>query len=101
MVELDETEFTDQLEARCRGLASKLEGRSGTTIILPGNRVPYIFQDNHGLKSPEALTSSTSQPRWNRLDVVPEEKERKISAFRFDNQLGRLIQWYEINVVFF
>jgi hypothetical protein len=78
---LDETEFTDQLEARCHGIASKLEGLSGTSIILPGNRVPYVFQDYQGLKSPE-LPMNISQ---SRLTVPEDSRERK--TFRLDDRL--------------
>ena len=87
VAELDESEFTDQLEARCHGIASKLEGLSGTSIILPGNRIPYVFQDYQGMKSPEAPTN-TSQPSGNRLTVSGDNADRNTSSFRLNNRLA-------------
>ena len=86
MAELDETQFTDQLEARCHGIASKLEGLSGTSIILPGNRIPYVFHEYQGLKSPEPLSS---EPGGNNLTVARDNRERNLSGFRLDSRLGR------------
>lgn len=95
---MDENEFTDQLEARCHGIASKLEGMTGTSIILPGNRVPYVFQEYQGLKSPEPSTTHLSIPERsasdeNTLNIVNEstkKDERKGIGFRLDERLGKL-----------
>ena len=90
VAELDESEFTDQLESRCHGISSRLEGLSGTSIILPGNRIPYMFQEYQGIKSPEPnLPLSTSQQSGNSLTVADGNRERNISDFCSHNRLGR------------
>lgn len=55
-VGLNDKEFSNQLEARCHGIASKLEGLTGSTTILPGNRTPYLFHEMQGLKSPDVTS---------------------------------------------
>ncbi|XP_028411303.1 uncharacterized protein LOC114533877 [Dendronephthya gigantea] len=66
-VGLGESEFTDQLEARCHGIASKLEGLSGTSIILPGKRTPYVPYEYQGSKPIEEETQETFRPGEDHL----------------------------------
>ena len=90
VAELDESKFTDQLESRCHGIASKLEGLSGTSIILPGNRIPYIYNEYQGLKSPETVTTPIiSKPSENRLAVSGDGKKKNASSLRLDNRLRK------------
>ena len=85
-IELTENEFTDELESRCHGIASKLEGKKGTSVVLPGNRIPYIYNEYEGIASPETDTRLTKDDFNGRVneqiaDRSFDEKGRMVMIF--------------------
>lgn len=97
-VGMDDKEFSDTLEARCRGIASKLEGLTGSSTILPGNRTPYSFEQVNNVKSPEVafhvaegvMTDNETDDMFEKEEVNDNDKEKSIRFFPGEDSLG----WY-------
>ena len=51
---LNDEQFSTELEARCHGIASRLEGISGNTTILPGNRTKSYDVEPEITRSPRS-----------------------------------------------